>query len=190
MAAIWRLVENRCQPGDPPQCHQNKYRLGLNAPKKVKEGKHFHLVTFATQMGDGRGANRPWLQETPDPQTTVTWNSWLEIHPDTAHQLGIVDDDIVEVSPVGGGEKIEAVVYLYPAIRPDTVAIPFGQGHTALGRWAEGRGVNPARLWPETINQAGELTISDTVVTITPTGRRRPLARQESRVGVYGDGDH
>lgn len=183
----WKKAANF---GTPRNAAKLNMDLTIQAPQKVTEGEQFHLVTFTTQMGDGRGANRPWLQETPDPQTTVTWNSWLEIHPHTAEQLGIYDDDIVEVTPVGGGEKIEAIVYLYPAIRPDTVAMPFGQGHTALGRWAEGRGANPSKLWPETTNQSGELTISDTLVTIIPTGRRRPLARQESRVGVYGDGEH
>ncbi len=182
--------KNAANLGTPRNATKINTALTIPLPQKLKEGEQFHLVTFATQMGDGRGANRPWLQETPDPQTTVTWNSWLEMHPKTAEHLGIMDDDIVEVTPANGGEKIEAIVYLYPAIRPDTVAMPFGQGHTALGRWAEGRGANPAKLWPESTNQAGELTISDTLVTITPTGRRRPLARQESRVGVYGDGEH
>lgn len=182
--------KNAANFGTPRDATKLDMELNMNTPQKVTEGEEFHLVTFSTQMGDGRGANRPWLQETPDPQTTVTWNSWIEMHPATAEHLGIMDDDIVEITPIGGTNTIEAIVYLYPAIRPDTVAIPFGQGHTALGRWAEGRGVNPAKLWSETTNQAGELTISDTLVTITPTGRRRPLARQESRVGVYGDGEH
>lgn len=160
--------------------------LLLSPPQSAKEGETFHLVSFATQMGDGNGANRPWLQETPDPMTTVTWNSWIEIHPKTAEQLGIHDDDIVEVKSSNGNFSVEAIVYLYPAIRPDTVAIPFGQGHTALGRYAEGRGCNPAIVWSPEFNQAGDLALSDTTVTIKPTGKRRPLARQESKEGVYG----
>jgi anaerobic selenocysteine-containing dehydrogenase len=161
--------------------------LSLTSPDPVKEGETFHLVSFATQMGDGSGANRPWLQETPDPMTTVTWNSWVEIHPKTADHLGLHDDDIVEIKSTNGEYVIEAIVYRYPAIRPDTVAIPFGQGHTALGRFAEGRGCNPAVVWSSDTNQAGDLTLSDTSVTIKPTGKRRPLARQESKDGVYGE---
>ncbi len=160
--------------------------LLLSPPQSAKEGETFHLVSFATQMGDGNGANRPWLQETPDPMTTVTWNSWIEIHPKTAEKIGIHDDDIVEVKSSNGDFSVEAIVYLYPAIRPDTVAIPFGQGHTALGRFAEGRGCNPAIVWSADVNQAGDLALSDTTVTIKLTGKRRPLARQESKEGVYG----
>ncbi len=148
------------------------------------EGK-FHLVTYPTHLGDGSGANRPWLQETPSTSTTVMWNSWVEINPHTAEELGLKDDDIVKITSPAG--EIEAAVYKFPAIRPDTVAIPFGQGHTALGRWAEGRGANPAALLGAGVNEAGDLAFGDTLVTITPTGRRRPLSRLESRTGVYGE---
>ncbi len=145
----------------------------------------FHLVIYPTQLGDGSGANRPWLQETPNADTTVMWNSWIEINPETAKELGVRDDDIVRV--VSGAGAVDAVVYLYPAIRPDTVAIPFGQGHTELGRWAQGRGVNPIALVPAAINDAGDLAFGDTIVTIQPTGKRRPISRTEDRGGVYGE---
>ena len=147
--------------------------------------KQYHLVIYPTQLGDGSGANRPWLQETPSADTTVMWNTWIEISPEAAKELGVRDDDVVSVVSAAG--TIEAVVYLYPAIRPDTVAIPFGQGHTALGRWAEGRGVNPIALVPAAINDAGDLAFGDTFVTIKPTGRRRPISRTEDRGGVYGE---
>ncbi len=170
---------------EPPQARIPADLTGKADPAMAPQGK-FHLHLIQTQMGDGRGANRPWLQETPDPMTTVMWNSWVEIHPDTAHELGIQDDDIVKISSEAG--EIEASVYLYPAIRPDTIAIPFGQGHTALGRYAEGRGCNPAQLLPVVFNPANDLAYADTLVTVTPTGKTHQLARLESRVGVYGGG--
>jgi molybdopterin-containing oxidoreductase family iron-sulfur binding subunit len=114
----------------------------------------------------------------------VTWNTWVELNPATAKKLDIKDDDIVKItSPVG---EIQAVVYLYPAIRPDTIALPFGQGHTALGRYAEKRGANPAMLYELKNTEAGDLAFGDVRVTIAKTGQRRPLARLESREGVYG----
>ncbi|GAP14055.1 anaerobic dehydrogenases, typically selenocysteine-containing [Longilinea arvoryzae] len=158
--------------------------LPVAAPVSIGRDK-FRFHTYPTQMGDGSGANRPWLQETPDPMTTVMWNSWIEIHPETAAKLGLRDDDVVKVSSSAG--ELEASVYLYPAIRPDTVAIPFGQGHTALGRFAEARGANPAALFEVQMNEVGDLAYGDLQVSITPTGKRRPLARYESREGVYGD---
>lgn len=151
----------------------------------VEEGKQFYLVTYANHFGDGSGANRPWLQEVPDSMTTVTWNSWVEINPQTAAALGLHNDDVVTVSTSAG--EIQASVYLYPAIRPDTIAIPFGQGHTALGRWAEGRGVNPGNLIASESNTAGDLAYGAVIATLTPTGTRRPLAAVESKLGVYGE---
>ena len=35
---------------------------------------------------------------------------------------------------------------IYPGIRPDMVAIPMGQGHRDMGRYARGRGANPLQL--------------------------------------------
>jgi molybdopterin-containing oxidoreductase family iron-sulfur binding subunit len=83
---------------------------------------------------------------------------------------------------------VEAIVYVYPAIRPDTIAMPFGQGHTALGRFAENRGANPARLFPIRFNDSGDLAYAGVKVDIKKTGRQRQLARMESALGVYGDG--
>jgi anaerobic selenocysteine-containing dehydrogenase len=144
-----------------------------------------YLLAYAGKWGSGATANRPWMQETPDPQTTVMWNTVVQINPETAAKLGVHNDDIVTITSPAGA--VEAVVYEYPAIRPDMVAIPFGQGHTALGRWAEGRGVNPAKLLGADLNQAGDLAYyGGTRVKITATGRRRPVSRMESIAGVYG----
>ena len=38
---------------------------------------------------DGRGADKPWLQELPEPVTQLVWDSWAEIHPETARKLGV-----------------------------------------------------------------------------------------------------
>ncbi len=158
--------------------------FGTLTPPTPPAAGAFYLLTYANHLGDGSGANRPWLQELPDAMTTVTWNSWVEIHPHTADELGLKDDDVVRITTPFG--SVEASVYRYPAIRPDTIAIPFGQGHTALGRWAEGRGCNPAQTLPSTSNAAGDLAFIGTTATLTPTGQRRPLARVESKEGVYG----
>lgn len=146
----------------------------------------FYLLPFPhIHLGDGSLANRPWLQETPDPMTTVMWDSWIEINPKTAEQLGLKDNDVVRVTSPAG--EIEVPVYCFPAIRPDTVAIPFGQGHTALGRYAQGRGVNPLDVIALQLNAAGDLAFAATRVKLTPTGKTHPLARFEDRVGVYGE---
>lgn len=149
------------------------------------EGEFF-LLPFVSPTLAEAGANKPWLQELPDSTTTVMWNTWAEINPETAHELGLEDDDVVKIVSEAGA--VEVPVYRYPAIRPDTIAIPFGQGHTAYGQYAEGRGVNPADLIARHFNEAGDLAFAGVKVKIEKTGRKQPLSRMESIMGVYGAG--
>jgi anaerobic selenocysteine-containing dehydrogenase len=105
------------------------------------------LLTYEhLALGGGEFANLPALQELPDPMTSVMWGSWVEINPKTATSLGIADGDLVEVSTQHGSLRVPAVVY--PAIRPDVIAMPYGQGHSSFGRYATNRGANPAVLNP------------------------------------------
>ena len=97
-------------------------------------------------LGDGSYANLPGLQELPDPMTSVMWGSWLEINPNTAKSLGVADGDMVEVRTTEGAVTVPAV--LYPAIRPDVIAIPCGQGHLSYGRYGTKTGANAALLNP------------------------------------------
>jgi len=159
--------------------------LGAGSPEYAGDGDFYLFPFMSPILGDGSGANKPWLQETPDPTTTVMWNTWLEINPSKADELGLMDDDVVKViSPYG---EIEAVIYRYPAIRPDTIAIPFGQGHTGYGRYAQGRGANPAQLLSLKLNGADDLAFGATKVRLEKTGRKQILTRLESRMGVYGE---
>ena len=145
----------------------------------------FYLLPFPSpNLAEGSVANRPVLQEAPDPMTTVMWNSWVEVSPLTMQKLGLKDDDVVKISSSSG--EVEAVVYGFPGIHPDVVAVPLGQGHTALGRYAQGRGFNPQDLLVQQENQAGQLAFMATRVKIQPTGKSHPLSRYESKEGVYG----
>jgi anaerobic selenocysteine-containing dehydrogenase len=129
-----------------------RWTAGKSAPEPAKprfngNEKEFplHLSIFPSPaLYDGRGAPLPWLQQLPDPMTTVVWDSWVEINPTTAADLGLGFGDLVEVTSPRGSVLVPAVIY--PGIRPDMVAIPLGQGHREMGRYAKGRGVNPLQL--------------------------------------------
>jgi anaerobic selenocysteine-containing dehydrogenase len=106
----------------------------------------FGVVYEHSVFGDGSTLNLPSLQELPDALTSVMWGSWVEINPKTAASLGISDGDLVEVTNEHGSMQAPAV--LYQGIRPDVIAMPFGQGHSGYGRHARNRGANPAALIP------------------------------------------
>jgi anaerobic selenocysteine-containing dehydrogenase/Fe-S-cluster-containing dehydrogenase component len=124
---------------------------------------------------DGRMANRPWLQELPDPVSKFCWSSWVEVHPEMAETMGLDTGHIVEVST--GSETVTAPVWRNPAMRSDVIAIQLGQGHTALGSYAAGRGVNPVRLLgaaEETVS--GAFVWQQTHASIRATGDwERPI---------------
>lgn len=93
------------------------------------------------QFGSGSGANRPWLQELPDPTSSALWGLPVEVDPATAARLGLVNGDNVRVRSEHG--SLEAPVYVNPAAIPGVVSMAVGQGHAAYGRYASGRGANP-----------------------------------------------
>lgn len=69
------------------------------------------------------------------------WDTWLEIHPKTAAEYGISDNQWVWIESSVASIKVQAK--LSPGILPNVVAVPFGLGHTSYGRYAKGHGVNP-----------------------------------------------
>jgi hypothetical protein len=64
--------------------------------------------------------------------------------------------------------------------------MPFGQGHTAYGSYAQGRGVNPADVLGANFNEAGDLAFMGMKVKVEKTGKKRELSRMEGKLGVYG----
>lgn len=144
---------------------------------------YFLHLYLSDLLSDGRGANQPWLQGSPDPMTTISWQTWVELNPLTAQKLGVQEGDVVKITSPHG--ELEAPVYLYPAIRPDTVALPLGQGHTDYGRYARDRGANALRLLGAPADSTGSnLSWAALRVNLTPTGRKMAVAAFEDRVGV------
>ncbi len=153
--------------------------LGVAEPEFAGSEKEypFMLHPFMTNaMHDGRGANLPWMQELPEPMTSIVYGSWVEMNPATAKAMGLHDGDMVTVSSAFG--SIEAALVVFPAIMPDVVAMPIGQGHSALGRYARNRGTNPLQiLAPMTDPASGSLATNATRVSLVATGRRSDTVR-------------
>ena len=140
------------------------------------------IPAVSASIRDGRNANEPWLQESPDPLTTIVWDSWVEINPKTAAKLGIVEGDIVEIASRSGSIKTQA--YLFPGIHPDAVSVPVGYGHEAMGRYARGVGANVFGMLDAVYDkETGELALNETSVKISKTGQRVIIVKEEGPVG-------
>jgi molybdopterin-containing oxidoreductase family iron-sulfur binding subunit len=110
---------------------------------------HFDLVVYPSlQLFDGRGANRPWLQEIPEAMSKIVWNAWVEIHPATAAREQLQEGDVVGVFAAPRNNPLALPVHLTDGVHPDVVAIPLGQGHSDYGRYAENKGTSPMALLP------------------------------------------
>jgi len=76
------------------------------------EGFPLRLNTYRLMSRPmGGGKNQPWLLEQPAVHLQVTWEGWVEIHPQTAHGLGIHDNDLVWVESAKGRVKLRAKLY-------------------------------------------------------------------------------
>ncbi|HEX4932805.1 MAG TPA: molybdopterin-dependent oxidoreductase [Gemmatimonadaceae bacterium] len=150
------------------------------------DGEYF-LVTYPhAVLGTGAGANKPWLQELPDPVSKVLWQSWIEVHPATAKKLGVVAGDHLTVQTAAG--SITAPAFVYLGIRQDTVAVALGQGHTAYGRYAKDIGINALGALGGTFNGAGALALTQAKAKVTRAGERSDLVTTEGSARQHGRG--
>jgi molybdopterin-containing oxidoreductase family iron-sulfur binding subunit len=151
------------------------------------EAGALHAVAYPTvQFLDGRGADRPWLQELPDPVTQITWGNWVEMHPENARRLGVEKGDLVRLKSAYG--TLELPAYPYEGMAPDTLAVPLGQGHWALGRFAEGLPGRPASILSPNVDEAGACLSAVSGVVAEPLGRNVPLAHTDGSPYQHGRG--
>ncbi len=148
------------------------------------DGTMFVVVYPSATLGDGTGANKPWLQELPDPVTKIAWQSWVEIHPMTAKEMGVREGDHLTVRTSAG--EITAPAYPYMGVRPDTVAVALGQGHTGYGRFAKNVGVNAYHLVPNGWDGAGNLPLVASRGTVTRLAEHSPLVTTEGSARQHG----
>ena len=149
-------------------------------PRLEGDANGFTLVVYPSfRFYDGRGANRAWLQETPDTMTQAVWDAWVEISEETARSLGVERGDVLKVtSPFGA---IDLPAYVSPSIHPKAVAIPIGHRYAPyhVPRYvaAAPTSMNPMTLLPPGADQAsGGPLFMGVRVTLAKTGARRPLA--------------
>ena len=145
-----------------------------------------YLVPFAhNTLLDGYNGHLPWLQSAPDPLSTVTWQTWVEISDATADQLGVKEGDILRIE--SSKDSIRAVAYPSPAVPPDTISIPFGQGRKHGSEYATDRNGSESSnvmdiLETTTVSGTGSLAWAGTRVRVTKTGDSVSISKLEGSV--------
>lgn len=130
------------------------------------------------RLQDGRGAHLPVLQDIGDGMTTIAWDSWLAIHPDTATKLHIKRNQLVELTTEAGTIKVAA--FPLPGIHPDALIVPRGNGHKGGSKISGGVGVDPLVVYPKAKDElSASPKTSDISVKITPTNEWYRLAAMQ-----------
>lgn len=160
-------------------------QVGYTAPVFDGDGEFTFLACPSPMLMDGRGANRPWLLENPDPVTKITWQPWVEVHPDTAERLNVREGEILRLTSPHG--TVEAPAYLYAGVRPDVLAMPLGWGHMEYGRYAKARGANALDLLG-TAEAAGFVAYCSVRVRAERTRGYHKLAKTEGTPRQMGRG--
>ncbi len=155
---------------------------------KKTEPSHSDLVLTASpsiRFFDGRGANKPWLCEIPDPLTRIAWQTPAVIHPVSAQKLGLAQEEVVRIQSEFG--TLDAPVYVSELVTPGILVMGIGQGHAAYGRYAQGVGMNPFRLLDADPDpDSGGISYSVDPVSIEKTGRTMKLAHTDGSRTQHG----
>lgn len=154
-----------------------------DSANKISGQGDFYLVPFLhNSLLDGRNGEIPWAQGTPDPITSVAWQTWIEINDKVAARIGIREGDVLEVQ--SGSGSIKGIAFVSPAQPPDVISIPLGQGRTIGSPYAtdrlDGESANVLNIIDNNkIDGTGGLAWAATKVSITNTGTSLRIAKFE-----------
>ena len=174
----WDENQTGPQTANPPSGLYNRLADQAAEPGFAGSGQNgdtFYLIPFShNTLLEGQNSHLPWLQAAPDPLSTITWQTWVEINDGQAKEMGLREGDIVrlESSP---GMSIRAPVYPSPAVPPGVVSVPLGQGRHAGSEYATGRDDRESSnvmsiLAPSLVEGTGALAWANTRVRVLPTG--------------------
>jgi len=102
------------------------------------------LVYESQKMRGDTGASLAKVQELPDTPHQDIWDTSVEISEEVAAHHHLQEGDMAWLeTPIG---RVKLPIRIYAGASKWSIAIAAGGGHTQLGRWAKGIGVNPHQL--------------------------------------------
>ncbi len=89
---------------------------------------------------DGRFANNGWLQETPKPNTRLTWDNAAMVSAATAQHLNLAAGDYVKLQL--NGRETKAGIMIVPGHAENSITLHLGYGRRRAGKVGTGPGFN------------------------------------------------
>ena len=165
--------------GDWPADFNPNALVNLSDSTERPASTGFEIIfADSVQMGDGRHANNPWLQELPDPIAKVTWENVLMISPADAEALTLQTGDVVKI-----GSDIQIPVLIQPGQTRGTCVASLGYGRKNTGKVADGTGVN---VYPLVETASGRRIFHSTIDSLEPTGKSVKLAVTQAHNSMEG----
>ena len=128
---------------------------------------------------DGRFANNGWLQELPKPITKLTWDNAVLLSPATAKELGVINEQVVELEH--GGRKIRGPVWILPGQADGCATVHVGYGRRAGGKVAKGAGFDAYPLWTS-IEPGAPWTVFGVTIRTTADNHKLACTQTHSRM--------
>ncbi|HEU4930114.1 MAG TPA: molybdopterin-dependent oxidoreductase [Candidatus Krumholzibacteria bacterium] len=131
------------------------------------------VIAPSVRWYDGRSAELELLKEIPDPLSTVSWDPWVSVGPETAAAMGLANRHEVELRVADWSARLPVLVQ--PGLQRDVFVIQRGVA-------------NPPAGWSRASGEAASMVD----VAVTPTGRGVPTTilsgslREEGRGSVPG----
>ena len=181
---IFKTAEEQAIPLPPAAPTTLDPRLSAEI-KPPADNEFTFIATPSIRFFDGRGANRPWLCEVPDPITRVAWQAPVLVNPRTLETEGLKQGDRVQI--VSNWGQVEAPVFETMSVVPGVLSISIGQGHKDFGRYAAGKGVNPILITPpDPVDGTGSPQFLVSGVQIKKTGQTMKLAHTDGNRTQFG----
>lgn len=133
---------------------------------------------------DGRYANNGWLQELPRPLTKVVWDNVVTFSASDAAQMGIVVDELVNVTTKAG--TITGIAYILPGQPVGTATVNLGYGRTAGGTLCTLTGADGGGFNAYALRTSGNMSFADGV-TIEKKGVQQHLASTQGHSPLGGN---
>ncbi|MFZ7126039.1 MAG: menaquinone reductase molybdopterin-binding-like subunit QrcB [Desulfobacterales bacterium] len=115
------------------------------SPEGDDAGYPLILLAYDTmRLSAGPIGTPPFMIKTVPDTVLKGMDSVVEVHPETAGNIGLAEGDRAELSTPKG--KATVRVHLFEGILPGVVAMPRGLGHTAHDEYLAGKGVNVNEL--------------------------------------------
>ncbi|MCB2194562.1 MAG: 4Fe-4S dicluster domain-containing protein [Bacteroidetes bacterium] len=119
-----------------------KYKYTLESVKIAKPKPDLELQLYeSVNVGSGKFANNPWLQELPDPVSKVTWDNYAAVSVALANEKNLKTGDVIKIN-----NTIEIPVLVQPGQAKRTISIALGYGRTVAGKSGKDIGADVYQL--------------------------------------------